>query len=89
MDIKAEKASIIKQFMQIDDINLIIAIKSLLNFAMYKEKTDDDTLNELVAKIAEVRNRGFQVLSVNNNELCVGKNGMVHGVTKIDKCIKL
>ena len=25
MDIKAEKASIIKQFMQIDDINLIIA----------------------------------------------------------------
>ena len=42
MDIKAEKASIIKQFMQIDDINLIIAIKSLLNFAMYKEKTDDE-----------------------------------------------
>lgn len=42
MDIKAEKASIIKQFMQIDDINLIIAIKSLLNFARYKEKTDDE-----------------------------------------------
>lgn len=37
MNIQAEKAIIIEQFKQINDINLIHAIKSMLNYALKKE----------------------------------------------------
>ena len=37
MDIQAQKALIIEQFKQVDDINLINAIKSLLDYASKKE----------------------------------------------------
>ena len=37
MDIQAQKAIIIEQFKQLNDINLITAIKSLLDYAIKKE----------------------------------------------------
>lgn len=37
MDIQAQKAEIIEQFQQINDVNLINAIKSLLDYALNKE----------------------------------------------------
>jgi len=37
MDIQAEKAIIIEQFKQVNDINLIHAIKSMLDYALQKE----------------------------------------------------
>jgi len=37
MDIQAQKALIIEQFKQVDDISLINAIKSLLDYASKKE----------------------------------------------------
>ena len=42
MDIQAEKINIIKQFKQINDIDLIHAIKSLLDYARNKEQSDSD-----------------------------------------------
>ena len=38
MNIQYQKAMIIEQFKQVDDINLINAIKSMLDFAFKKEK---------------------------------------------------
>jgi hypothetical protein len=38
MDIQAQKAIIIEQFKQIEDINLINAIKGMLDYALKKEK---------------------------------------------------
>jgi hypothetical protein len=38
MDIQAQKAIIIEQFKQLNDINLINAIKSMLDYALKKEK---------------------------------------------------
>ncbi len=38
MDIQAQKALIIEQFKQVDDISLINAIKSLLDYASKKEE---------------------------------------------------
>jgi len=38
MNIQAEKAIIIEQFKKVDDVNLISAIKSLLDYALNKEK---------------------------------------------------
>lgn len=38
MDIQAQKAIIIEQFKQVNDINLINAIKNLLDYALKKEK---------------------------------------------------
>jgi len=38
MDIQAQKALIIEQFKQVNDINLINAIKSILDYAIKKEK---------------------------------------------------
>lgn len=37
MNIQAEKAIIIEQFKQVNDINLIHAIKSMLDYALKKE----------------------------------------------------
>ena len=42
MDIQAEKISIIKQFKQINDIDLIHAIKSLLDYARSIATPDED-----------------------------------------------
>jgi hypothetical protein len=38
MNVKTQKAIIIEQFKQVEDINLINAIKSLLDYASKKEK---------------------------------------------------
>lgn len=38
MNIQAEKAIIIEQFNQVNDINLILAIKNLLDYALKKEQ---------------------------------------------------
>lgn len=38
MDIQAEKAIIIEQFKQINDVNLIHAIKNMLDYAFKKEQ---------------------------------------------------
>lgn len=38
MNVQAQKAIIIEQFKQVDDVNLINAIKSMLDYALEKEK---------------------------------------------------
>ena len=38
MNIQTQKAIIIKQFKQMDDVNLINAVKNLLDYAFKKEK---------------------------------------------------
>ena len=38
MNVQTQKAIIIKQFKQMDDVNLINAIKSMLDYALKKEK---------------------------------------------------
>jgi hypothetical protein len=38
MNVQTQKAIIIKQFKQVDDVNLITAIKSMLDYALKKEK---------------------------------------------------
>ena len=42
MNIQAQKSIIIEQFKQVDDVNLINAIKSMLDYALKKEKEDID-----------------------------------------------
>jgi len=42
MNIQAEKAIIIEQFKKVNDVNLISAIKSLLDYASKKEKESYD-----------------------------------------------
>lgn len=42
MDIQAQKTIIIEQFKQVDDINLINAIKSILDYAFKKDKEKYD-----------------------------------------------
>jgi len=38
MNVEAQKAIIIEQFKQVDDVNLINAIKNMLDYALKKEK---------------------------------------------------
>lgn len=42
MDIQSQKAIIIEQFKEVNDIDLINAIKNLLDFALKKEKNNYD-----------------------------------------------
>lgn len=42
MNIQAQKAIIIKQFKQVDDVNLINTIKNMLDYALKKEKESND-----------------------------------------------
>lgn len=42
MNIQAQKAIIIEQFKQVNDVNLINAIKNMLDFALKKEKESID-----------------------------------------------
>jgi hypothetical protein len=42
MNLQAEKAIIIEQFKQVDDVNLIHAIKNMLDYALKKEKESLD-----------------------------------------------
>ena len=46
MDMQAQKAIIIEQFKQVNDINLINAIKSLLDYASKNEKDIYDVPDE-------------------------------------------
>ena len=45
MDISAEKEEIIRQFKLVQDIDLIRAIKNLLDFGLSKKRDDDEALN--------------------------------------------
>ncbi len=56
MNIQAQKTLIIEQFQQIDDINLIKAIKNLLDFALQK-KQEDIVINEEHKEIVRDRIR--------------------------------
>ena len=42
MNIQAEKAIIIEQFKQVNDVNLIHAIKNMLDYALKKEQENID-----------------------------------------------
>ena len=42
MDIQAQKAIIIEQFNQVNDINLINAIKNMLDYAVYRQQENID-----------------------------------------------
>jgi hypothetical protein len=42
MNVQVQKAIIIEQFKQVDDVNLINAIQNLLDFALSKEKENSD-----------------------------------------------
>lgn len=42
MNVQAQKAIIIEQFKQVDDVNLIHAIKNILDYALKKEKESID-----------------------------------------------
>jgi len=42
MNVQAQKAIIIEQFKQVDDVNLINAIKNMLDYALKKEKESID-----------------------------------------------
>ena len=42
MDIQSQKAIIIEQFKEVNDIDLINAIKNLLDFALKKENNNSD-----------------------------------------------
>lgn len=42
MNIQAEKAIIIEQFRKVDDVNLIHAIKNMLDYALKKEQESID-----------------------------------------------
>lgn len=48
MNIAAEKAEIIKRFNQVQDVSLIKAIKSLLDFGLSKQRTGAETLDEAI-----------------------------------------
>jgi hypothetical protein len=45
MDISAEREEIIRQFNMVHDVDLIKAIKSLLDFGLHKQTDDDSALN--------------------------------------------
>ena len=42
MNLQAQKAIIIEQFKQVNDVNLINAIKNMLDYALKKEKESPD-----------------------------------------------
>jgi len=42
MNVQAQKAIIIEQFKQVDDVNLINAIKNMLDYALKKDKESID-----------------------------------------------
>jgi len=46
MNVQAQKAKIIEQFKQVNDVNLINAIKSMLDFALQKESDSFDIPEE-------------------------------------------
>lgn len=60
MDIQSQKAIIIEQFKKVDDINLINAIKSILDFASKKKDDLDDIPEEyqklVMDRLKKVRN---------------------------------
>jgi hypothetical protein len=60
MDISAEKEDIIRRFKQVNDIDLIKAIKSLLDFGLQRQEDDyedDPELNESIKRgINELEN---------------------------------
>ncbi|MFN4257315.1 MAG: hypothetical protein ACK4Q5_20130 [Saprospiraceae bacterium] len=46
MNIQLEKEIIVRQLMQVQDVELIAAIKSLLNFGLRREQANADELDE-------------------------------------------
>ncbi len=66
MNIQAEKAIIIEQFKQVDDINLILAIKNMLDYAQKKEVPNYDIPEEhqkvVLERFQQVRNNPERLL---------------------------
>ena len=66
MNIQAEKVIIIEQFKKINDINLISAIKSLLDYASIKEKEiydiPDDHQKLVMERFEEIRKNPERLL---------------------------
>lgn len=61
MDISAEKQEIIRRFDQVHDMDLIKAIKSLLDFGLHRQEQDDDNiaLNASINRAISESNRGL------------------------------
>ena len=66
MNIQAQKAIIIEQFKQVNDVNLISAIKSLLDYASMKEKEiydiPEDHQRLVMERFEEVRRNPERLL---------------------------
>jgi hypothetical protein len=66
MDIQAEKANIIEQFKQVNDVNLIHAIKSMLDYAQKKEADVYDIPEEhkrlVIERFEQVRSNPNRLL---------------------------
>lgn len=65
MDLQAEKAQLIKQLQEINDAELIIALRSLLNYSKGKEQAQEysiETYNQDI-DLAEKENANREVIS--------------------------
>jgi glyoxylate carboligase len=58
MDISAEKNDIIRKFQMVYDIDLINAIKSLLDFGLHKQTDDDAALNASIDRAMDDSENG-------------------------------
>jgi len=59
MDISAEKEEIIRRFNLIHDVDLIKAIKSLLDFGLHKQVNDDVALNASIDRAISDSKKGL------------------------------
>jgi len=59
MDISAEKEDKIKKFRQVHDLDLIHAIKSLLDFGIHKQINDDAALNASIDRALDQSKKGL------------------------------
>jgi hypothetical protein len=65
MDIQAEKAIVTKQIEQVDDLELILAIKHLLGYGLKKQETDPTlvaALEQALRQSAQCEGRPHQTV---------------------------
>ncbi|MEM8969459.1 MAG: hypothetical protein AAGE93_23780 [Bacteroidota bacterium] len=63
MDIKAEKAAVVSQLEQVEDLELILAIKHMLGYGLKKQETDPAfvaALNRALQQSAQGEGRSHQ-----------------------------
>lgn len=56
MDISAEKAEIMRRFEEVNDVSLIRAIKSILDFGLSRQNREDDLNSSIDRAIADAEN---------------------------------